>query len=403
MTIRHALRQIAALTVAVCLVLPAAAISTAWGAGTKKADSPDAVAGPEKPAGKVDLNTATAEQLQDLPGIGAATAKKIIAGRPYKSVKDLEKSGIPAARLEKILPLVSVKTAGPATSADTPAKTAKTARAAGGDASKAAEPAAKLAKPAAAGEKPAALVDLNAATAEQLQDLPGIGAASAKKIIAGRPYTSAKDLAKSGIPQYRLEKILSLVTVKAAKPAGLADTATKATKPTNSASNVSSKAGEPAAKMEKPAAAGEKPAALVDLNGATAEQLQEVPGIGPAYAKKIIGGRPYASVKDLVKSGIPQYRLEKILPLVTVKAAEPVVEPATKTASVARKPTTPSEKPATAAVAQTPPQKGMVWVNTDSKIYHKEGSRWYGKTQAGKWMTEEDAIKAGNRAGKEKD
>jgi hypothetical protein len=47
------------------------------------------------------------------------------------------------------------------------------------------------------------------------------------------------------------------------------------------------------------------------------------------------------------------------------------------------------------AEAKTPPQKGMVWANTDSKVYHKEGSRWYGKTKDGKWMTEEDAKKEG--------
>ena len=51
--------------------------------------------------------------------------------------------------------------------------------------------------------------------------------------------------------------------------------------------------------------------------------------------------------------------------------------------------------------AKTPPQPGMVWCNTDSKIYHKEGDRWYGKTAHGEWMIEADAIKAGYRAAKE--
>jgi hypothetical protein len=39
----------------------------------------------------------------------------------------------------------------------------------------------------------------------------------------------------------------------------------------------------------------------------------------------------------------------------------------------------------------------MVWVNTDSGIYHNPGSRWYGKTKQGKYMTEADAQKAGYR------
>jgi hypothetical protein len=41
---------------------------------------------------------------------------------------------------------------------------------------------------------------------------------------------------------------------------------------------------------------------------------------------------------------------------------------------------------------------GMVWVNTDSGIYHKPGSRYYGKTKQGKYMSEADAVKAGYRA-----
>ena len=53
------------------------------------------------------------------------------------------------------------------------------------------------------------------------------------------------------------------------------------------------------------------------------------------------------------------------------------------------------------ATAKTAPAKGMVWVNTSSKIYHYEGDRWYGKTKEGKFMTEADAIKAGYRASKE--
>ncbi len=44
--------------------------------------------------------------------------------------------------------------------------------------------------------------------------------------------------------------------------------------------------------------------------------------------------------------------------------------------------------------------KGMVWVNTSTKVYHKEGPS-YGATKHGKFMTEADAGKAGYRAAKE--
>jgi hypothetical protein len=40
---------------------------------------------------------------------------------------------------------------------------------------------------------------------------------------------------------------------------------------------------------------------------------------------------------------------------------------------------------------------GMVWVNTDSGVYHK-GGRWYGKTKTGKFMSEGDAKAAGYKA-----
>lgn len=40
-----------------------------------------------------------------------------------------------------------------------------------------------------------------------------------------------------------------------------------------------------------------------------------------------------------------------------------------------------------------------VWVNLDTGIYHK-GGRWYGKTKTGKFMTVEDAKKAGYKAAK---
>jgi hypothetical protein len=41
---------------------------------------------------------------------------------------------------------------------------------------------------------------------------------------------------------------------------------------------------------------------------------------------------------------------------------------------------------------------GKVWVNTETHVYHKEGSRFYGKTKRGKYVTEEEAIKEGDRA-----
>jgi hypothetical protein len=41
-----------------------------------------------------------------------------------------------------------------------------------------------------------------------------------------------------------------------------------------------------------------------------------------------------------------------------------------------------------------------VWVNLDSKVYHYSGTRYYGNTKNGKYMSEADAIKAGYTAAK---
>jgi hypothetical protein len=134
------------------------------------------------------------------------------------------------------------------------------------------------------------------------------------------------------------------------------------------------------------------PTAKVDLNTSTQKELEALPGIGPATAKKIIAGRPYSSIAELVRAGVSKRQIDQITPLVTISTAG--------TANQSAPPRSPS---ATGQTSTTPaaPAPGMVWVNTATKVYHREGDPWYGKTKHGKYMTEADAIKAGYRASKE--
>ena len=63
-----------------------------------------------------------------------------------------------------------------------------------------------------------------------------------------------------------------------------------------------------AAKKEAPAAAG-----LIDVNSADVAMLKTIPGIGDAYAAKIVAGRPYKGKDEIVsKAGVPQATYDKV-------------------------------------------------------------------------------------------
>ena len=68
------------------------------------------------------------------------------------------------------------------------------------------------------------------------------------------------------------------------------------------------------------------PAHPIDLNTATAEQLQQVPGIGPSTARAIVNFRqksgPFRKIEDLLAiKGVSKARLEKMRPYLTLSPA----------------------------------------------------------------------------------
>ncbi|MBI4979873.1 MAG: helix-hairpin-helix domain-containing protein [Spirochaetes bacterium] len=119
--------------------------------------------------------------------------------------------------------------------------------------------------------------------------------------------------------------LLSLVSFVLVAFIGSAATPTTSSKSTNAKAATTTAAAKASTNAAAPAKTAVTNAAavkteLIDINSATAAELKKLPGIGDAYSKKIIAGRPYANKTQLkTKGALPDSVYEKIADLVTAK------------------------------------------------------------------------------------
>jgi competence protein ComEA len=150
------------------------------------------------------------------------------------------------------------------------------------------------------------VIDLNHADRAEIRQLPGVGPTLAARISANRDeggFRTVDDLRTvAGMGPARLERVRPWVQAGDQEPAGMAAPSGRTSKKTETLKDV------------------------IDVNSATAEQLQKLPGIGPKLAQRILDDRakaPFKSVEDLRRvSGIGPKTLEKLRPYVTVGQPE---------------------------------------------------------------------------------
>ncbi len=154
------------------------------------------------PLSPLDLNRATATDLENVPGLGHTLARRIVEERErqggFRSLDELRKvKGIGPATLQRVRPFLYTGTytpSGPVSAPSTGATPGPTSK-----------------------PPPAAPVDVNRATPAELRTLPGIGPTLAARIVEARrrqPFRSVEDLRKvRGIGAKTLQRLRPHVTV----------------------------------------------------------------------------------------------------------------------------------------------------------------------------------------------
>jgi competence ComEA-like helix-hairpin-helix protein len=190
----------------------------------RKTEHDKAVSTPLAPGEKLDPNTATADDLDRIPRVGHALAERIVQARKargrFRTLADLDSvSGVGPSVLAQMAPHLTLPPAPPSSPAVTSPRSPSSSPASRGtmqgllSAPRATRRPSSTRPPSTV---PAGPVDLNTASAAELEALPGIGPSLAGKVLAWRAangrFRSADDLLKvGGIGPAKLVRLRPLV------------------------------------------------------------------------------------------------------------------------------------------------------------------------------------------------